>query len=311
VWTDQQASFLIDTVLSELPFPEIYLRSSTTPDGQTLHEVVDGQQRITSLLRFGRNELVLVGAEVAAKWNGKSIDDLNDTEKTGFWNYTIVVRDIGSASETEIRALFGRLNRNQVGLTEQELRHAAYPGRFLSLMEELADDSWWLDKGIVSVRQVRRMEDAEFVSELFVGLMAGPQNKKDTLDNYYIDYQNEFEDEERQKNRFKKTLGLLRTILVDDKDVRAWNGKSDFYSLFLAVEPLTERKSFGQRKRESVRNALMEFRAKVDQAKRRDNTKRFEPEVHAYAQALTRAASDLSSRIRRLEVLQAVIDSSL
>src|SRR6202040_3319169 len=43
VWTEEQASYLIDTILSGLPIPEIYIRSSSSPQGETCYEVVDGQ----------------------------------------------------------------------------------------------------------------------------------------------------------------------------------------------------------------------------------------------------------------------------
>ena len=92
VWTEEQASFLIDTILSGLPIPEIYIRSSSSPKGDTKYEVVDGQQRICSVLQFGSNDLELAGEEISAKWMGKRFDDLTDAEKTAFWDYKIVVR---------------------------------------------------------------------------------------------------------------------------------------------------------------------------------------------------------------------------
>jgi ParB-like chromosome segregation protein Spo0J len=53
VWTEEQSSYLIDTILNGLPIPEIYIRSSSTPAGETSYEVVDGQQRVRSVLLFG------------------------------------------------------------------------------------------------------------------------------------------------------------------------------------------------------------------------------------------------------------------
>src|SRR5258708_4854702 len=103
VWTDEQASYLIDTVLSGLPIPEIYIRSSSSPAGESRYEVIDGQQRIRSVLQFGANDLELGGDHVSAKWSGKRFDDLTDTEKGSFWDYSIVVRDVHGATDLEIR----------------------------------------------------------------------------------------------------------------------------------------------------------------------------------------------------------------
>jgi uncharacterized protein with ParB-like and HNH nuclease domain len=76
VWTEEQSSFLIDTILWGLPIPEIYIRSSSSPTGDTRYEVVDGQQRIRSVLLFGSNDLELSGEEISAKWIGKRFEDL-------------------------------------------------------------------------------------------------------------------------------------------------------------------------------------------------------------------------------------------
>src|SRR5262249_51904718 len=134
------------------------------------------------------NDLELSGDLVNAKWTGKRFDDLTDSEKTGFWDYNIVVRDVSGATDLEIRDLFKRLNIHSVVLNDQELRHARHSGRFIKAMEALADDEWWLETGIVNVREIRRMIDVEFISELFVGLIAGPQDKKKTLDNFYANF---------------------------------------------------------------------------------------------------------------------------
>lgn len=142
IWTEEQASYLIDTILSGLPIPEIYIRSSSSPKGETRYEVVDGQQRIRSVLAFGTNDLELSGDDISAKWLGKRFEDLSDVEKTGFWDYKIVVRDVSGASDLEIRDLFKRLNINSVVLNDQELRHARYSSRFIRAMETLADDEW-------------------------------------------------------------------------------------------------------------------------------------------------------------------------
>src|SRR2546422_9540282 len=75
VWRREMASFLIDSILNDIPIPEIYIRSTSTPEGETKHEVVDGQQRIRSVLRFARNDLQLIGNDdlsISAKWVGKS-----------------------------------------------------------------------------------------------------------------------------------------------------------------------------------------------------------------------------------------------
>lgn len=309
VWTDEQSSFLIDTILSGLPIPEIYIRSSSNPKGETRYEVVDGQQRIRSVLMFGSNDLELCGEEVSAKWLGKQFEDLTDAEKTAFWDYKIVVRDVSGATDLEIRDLFKRLNIHSVVLNDQELRHARLSGRFLRAMEALADDDWWFASRIVNVRQIRRMEDVEFISELFVGLVAGPQDKKKSLDEYYENFDGSMPHESEWVRTFDATRDLIETLFPAE-EIRRWNGKSDFYTLFLALAPLTKRR-LSTNEKGAIRAELGSFRVQVDQAKKKDNKKSFAADVHEYAEAVTRAATDLGRREARLRILEKRITKAL
>lgn len=53
VWLEKERSALISTICLGLPFPEIYIQVVTDPQtGKQKHIVVDGQQRITSILMF-------------------------------------------------------------------------------------------------------------------------------------------------------------------------------------------------------------------------------------------------------------------
>jgi hypothetical protein len=311
VWTEEKASYLIDTILSGLPIPEIYIRSSSTPNGETRYEVVDGQQRVRSVLSFGTNDLELSGEHVSAKWLGKRFEDLCDAEKTAFWDYDIVVRDVRGATDLEIRDLFKRLNIYSVVLNDQELRHAQYEGHFIKAIEELADDEWWLESGIVNVRQIRRMQDVEFISELFVGLTAEPQDKKKTLEDYYSNFDASMPEEIEWISRLERVRDFIRSLMPRD-ELRTWRGKSDFYTLFLALAPLAERMPrLSTAEKEAVRNQLRLFRSEVDQAKKKDNRTTFADDVHVYAEAVTRAATDLGRREERLRVLEARLQSAL
>ena len=304
VWTEEQQSYLIDTILSGLPIPEIYFRSTSSPQGETRFEVIDGQQRIRSVLLFGLNDLELTGDLVSAKWAGKRFEDLTDSEKTEFWDYNIVTRDVSGATDIEIRDLFKRLNLVSIGLNDQELRHARYSGRFIKAMEFIADDKWRLDTGVVNLREVRRMVDVEFISELFIGLIAGPQDKKKTLDEFYEDYEASIPQESEWMEEFERARELIRALILPE-ELRKWKGKSDFYTLFLTLANFSQRTPrLTSNEREAVRSALSTFRTEVDQAKRKDNTTQFARDVHEYVEAVTRAASDLGRRNARLRVLE-------
>ncbi len=301
VWSADQSSYLIDTILNGLPFPEIYIRASTSLDGRTTYEVVDGQQRVRSILDFARNDLELSGEEVTPPFLGKSFDDLPPEQKTAFWDYDVVTRELHDATDGDIRDLFRRLNISAINLNDQELRHAKYTGEFITTMEELADDPWWVEHRIVNLRQIRRMEDVEFISELFIALMAGPQDKKKSIEGYYADFDSSFPEKDEWVRKFRHTWTLMATILSDD-EIRSWSGKSDFYTLFHVLGTLEDRR-WTSKQRENTAQELKSFHSRVAQAKRKDNERPFPSYIHEYADAITRAATDVARRKLRSEIL--------
>src|SRR6266581_8594606 len=52
VWTDKQRSFLIESVLMDIPIPEVYVQVTQAEDGTEQYGVVDGQQRLRTILQF-------------------------------------------------------------------------------------------------------------------------------------------------------------------------------------------------------------------------------------------------------------------
>src|SRR5260370_32183499 len=60
VWTDKAKSFLIDTILRGKPIPKIFIRQKTNVSTKTsTREVVDGQQRLRTILSFIKDGFVV------------------------------------------------------------------------------------------------------------------------------------------------------------------------------------------------------------------------------------------------------------
>ena len=306
VWSDAQASYLIDSILNDLPIPEIFVRTKTSADGDTTVEVVDGQQRLRSIIRFFNNELELTGTDVSAEWVGSTWDHLDPSVQKRFWSFKVVVRELETASDTEVRDMFRRLNANQLSLNLQELRHAQYTGEFITAVEKIADDSWWTVNKIVTPAQSRRMLDVEFISELLIGLLAGPLDKKKGLEDYYADYDDHFPDRELWEDRFQQTRGLTAAVLGGS--FSGWNSKTEYYSLFLACGRLVlDRRVPSTAELDDVIARLKKFRKEADVAKRRE-TRRSSPQYVAdYADAVTRASTDLARRLHRIGVIEALL----
>jgi hypothetical protein len=239
VWSDAAKIMLMDTILRAIPMPKAFV-SSAIRDGQVYRIVIDGQQRISSILAFLEDKFSLE-IPYGGEHKGLLFSQLPEDVRNEFLQYSIDFNEAIGFSDDELRETYSRLNKYAVPLTKQELRRADYPGAFLDLAEDLAAHDF-LDAGkIFSVANRRRFADVEFVSELLAGLMGGPQEKRETLDFYYLKYTVWAQSEVKKvESRFLACLRDLAILFPPDRPISStrFKQKSDFYSLLLAIDEL-------------------------------------------------------------------------
>ena len=318
VWTVRQKSNLIESILLGLPVPEIYIHTETNEDGDTNYAVVDGQQRVRAILQFvgidrddgeEDNGFSLEELPEDSDWRSIVFGDLNGEQKKKFFGHQMAVRMLSEATDEEIRDLFRRLNRYLTKLNDQELRNATYSGPLIALVEELADDDYWAENGIVSAALIRRMKDMEFVSELLFGIMHGPQGgTAKVLDEYYLQleqYSDEFPKQKAFKRRYQRTLNLMKDLLPDIKKTR-WKNRTDFYSLFVVIAELLETKVLPTSQYNQMRKTLAAFAKSVDEwiADQTANVPKLSAE---YGRNAIKGVSDRSRRMIRHEALMQTI----
>lgn len=304
VWVTKQKQYLIDTILNTLPIPEIYIQRKTDTEGKTQYVVVDGQQRIRSIFDFIEGHFSLP-EDPNSEWSDCDFSELTETQKLHFWDYTIIVRELEQATDLDVRDLFRRLNKYVFALNAQELRNARYTGSFIKLMTELADYDYWAENRIVSATAIRRMNDIQYVSELFVAMMHGVQHKIKTLDKYYEMYEESFPEISRWKSRFIRTMEIIKYLLPDIRQTR-WSNRSDYYSLFVAISRYADDHVFSDSNIEKLFKELVSFGKKVDAAVVKEGKSRHE-NVTSYAKAVIAAATDRDRRLIRHEVLSEII----
>lgn len=260
VWSINNKSYLIDTIINRLPIPEIYMQIKTDDEGNTNYIIIDGQQRLRAVLEFLNGEFTILESD-NSKYGGKEFKDLPTGIKQEIWNYDFVVREITTLNDEEVRHIFQRLNKNVVPLNRQELRNATYIGEFMKLMTELSEeDEFWIDNKIVSANDVKRMINSEFVSELFIGMIHGVQQKnQDLLDKFYRMYDENFEDKEEWKKRFLRIQLIINDIFEEDLRPYKWHTKNDFYTLFLTMNGLIDEYIIPSDKYQDIKKALGDF----------------------------------------------------
>ncbi len=141
VWDAKKASLLIESVLLGIPIPIIYLAEDQ--DGH--FNVIDGQQRLTSLFAFldghfpNGKIFKLTGLNVFADLKGKTFKDLSDAQQIAIETYPLRTITFTKDSDPELQyEIFSRLNTGSVALNDQELRNCIYRGPFNDMLKELA-----------------------------------------------------------------------------------------------------------------------------------------------------------------------------
>ena len=238
VWSFPARVMLMDTIIRGIPMPKILL-ANTIRGGKTYRIVIDGQQRVGAILDFLRDGFAL-GKPYTGSEAGKKFSDLSNDTQDRFLSYPIDFNEATNLTEEEVREVYARVNKYTVPLTKQELRRADFPGDFLSVSENLSIHQFFDDAGIFSPANRRRYADVEYVSELLAAMIAGAQDKKSSLDNFYINYAKWDKNDKKQIiARFEKALHELELIfggVGKPLSKTRFRQKADFYTLFLAVD---------------------------------------------------------------------------
>ncbi len=308
VWITPQKSYLIDSILNGYPVPELYMQEFIDEQGNERHVVVDGQQRIRACLEFIEGRFSL-NEEETPTWGNMKFEDLSPNDKKRIFGYTFIVRILPDIPDEEIRGIFQRINKNVVALNAQELRQATYWGPFLKTMQEVSNYSYWSTSGVFTPLNIRRMMDIEYVSELSIATLHGHQNKKETLDKYYLEYEEEFDSKDDLISIFQAVLFEIEQIYPDIKNTR-WKKKTDFYSLFVFLASKSKYLPLNSQTRREIRDALDNFANNVTRFLSTDSEvdrAGFKQTVEEYARAI-RASSDIGNRRRRHHALEQELD---
>ena len=141
VWDIEQKSFLLDTIFKNFPIPPIFLEQKINSDtGITNYDVIDGKQRLSTIVGFINNEIPLpkeFGNDVYgnSKMNGLLFNEIKKMAKededvktfvADFWAYSISIEYIENPDYKIVDSIFDRLNREGSRLNAQELRKAQY-----------------------------------------------------------------------------------------------------------------------------------------------------------------------------------------
>ena len=189
VWDDEKKSRFIESLLMNIPVPPIFLYEIDL----NRYEVMDGQQRLNTIIEFYENNLALKGLETWSVLNGRTYGKCPPRIQRGLDRRRIsanvlLAENISDPKQADFirRTVFERLNTGGQPLNHQELRNSLYSGSLNDLLIELAGDRlfdqiWdippyedhyrkddgYIDQKLAANKLFKRMKDCEIILRFF------------------------------------------------------------------------------------------------------------------------------------------------
>jgi hypothetical protein len=235
VWSQSAKSYLIDTIIRGKPMPKMIIAQRLS-GSRTIREVVDGQQRLRSILEFIEGHFRISKAH-NKEYAGFTFDRLPDNVKKDFLQYELGVDLVFDMSYADILDIFARINTYTVTLNTQEKRNAKYVGYFKQTAYEYGFKyvEYFLQGNVLVARAIARMAEAELSAELFVALIGAVQTNKNT-GSFYDKLENEAGDLEQASQRFDTVMSYVGAIYSpDDLAATNWSRIHLFYTLFTSI----------------------------------------------------------------------------
>lgn len=255
VWKKGAKSFLIDTIVRGLPIPIIFIRDKriNINDFEATREVVDGQQRLRTVVGFISSDLLEDynpnndKFEVLKSHNkeiaGKSYQQLPDDIKEKILEYEFNVHILPTRmDDREVIQIFRRMNSTNYSLNKQELRNAQWYGEFKSLVYDISEEQFprWIKWKTFDHYTIARMVEAEAVSECLIAILKGQISGKSSveIDKYYRDYDETFASKNKIKSRFENVMNAIDELSSESSTSFILAKQKTYYILFVYIYDL-------------------------------------------------------------------------
>ena len=250
VWKPAAKSQLLDSIVRGYPVPIVFLRQVQDLKSLKMRmEVVDGQQRIRTLLSYiepdslpdfdGDRDSFTVRAIHNPALADRTFAQLSNETKQAILGYELSTHVFPATTGDElIFRIFALLNSTGLNLTKQEVRNAEYHGAFKTLVYDLSFKylHLWRKWRLFSDDAISRMDEAEAVSEYLLVVLQGIAGKRQpAISKFYAENDDELPNAAALRRRFETTIETIDEKLGTTIPSSAFQRPAVFYALFCAV----------------------------------------------------------------------------
>jgi len=322
VWTLKDRVKLIDSIVRNYPLPSIFLYRRQE-DGEIIHDVIDGKQRLESILMFiglKRGERFEAKVQLPGEEEKDWVDWRALVKKhkqhliTG---YSLRIIDV-DGEISDIIDLFVRINSTGKALSPAEKRHAKYyTSIFLREAGKLAirNEDYLHKAKILSAGQITRMKHVELMCELMISIHQKDVLNKKTALNSVLDKER-FSDFETKKAVAEtvKAINRVRHMFPKLGETR-FSKVSDYYSLVVLISKLeAEGAILTDRNRNGLAwDLLRAFSTGVDEVRERQKKalgpKPGQESYRDYLLTVLQATDEISQRRNREIILRGLLQN--
>ncbi len=159
VWNNDKKSKFIESVLLGMPLTPFLV----SEDDKARLEIIDGSQRIRTLIAFYNNEFSLRKLEKLSELDGAKFKDLPILLQRYLKNRDFKIIVVDDASEDVRQDIFEKINTTSEGLTDSEIRKGSFSGAFYDLVIELKEVQDFKNICPVSETKEKRGEYEELI----------------------------------------------------------------------------------------------------------------------------------------------------
>ncbi|WP_417335897.1 DUF262 domain-containing protein [Halobacteriovorax marinus] len=236
VWPSKARVYLIDTILNGKPIPKLFIREIVDRERKkTVRDVIDGQQRLRTIVSFYNNEFKVKVETDEYEVNG-FYKDLPDELKDSFISYDLSVDVVQNMSQEEIIDVFARLNTFSFPLNRQELINSEFFGDFKTLVYQTSKQytNFWVNNNIFTLKKINRMADAELMSDIVATIYEGPVARGD-VKKIYKKYDDKLPELDKTRRNIHKTFELLEEYFGEFIANSNFRRPQLFFGLYLAT----------------------------------------------------------------------------